>query len=334
MKKLPLFLSIVLLVCACSNNDDSATNIALSFNDQTFLVDENQFQDAVIATLQTEANPNDVVTFTLVSQTPFDAINLNSDSGEITVANADLFDYEILQTITAQITATNGDDTITAEITISINNLEIPNNDLMAKYLFNGNANDTSSNQNHGVISGSVNVISDRNNIGNAAYEFNPAGSSGDGKITLPSFGTNEANFTISCWVYDDFNSQTHKDFLYKGDLNNANYRFRINGSNDREFIAFYSNATNTGYNFINSQQSIFNNQWKHVVLKVENNLTWSVYVDGVLANTNTFSNATNWTAAEILVGLDYRGKIDDLYFYNRALSDTEIYTLFKEDNN
>lgn len=64
------------------------------------------------------------LTYTLSSQTPEGAMTLNTSTGQLFVANAAAFDFEVNPSITGAVTVANGEEIATANITITITNVE------------------------------------------------------------------------------------------------------------------------------------------------------------------------------------------------------------------
>ncbi|GCC52195.1 hypothetical protein SanaruYs_24310 [Chryseotalea sanaruensis] len=64
------------------------------------------------------------LTYSLSSQTPEGAITLNTSTGQLFVANAAAFDFEVNPSIIGAVTVANGEEIATANITITITNVE------------------------------------------------------------------------------------------------------------------------------------------------------------------------------------------------------------------
>lgn len=94
----------------------------LSLQDFTVTIDENPTDGQVLGTLQTNGANN--LNFTITGQTPAGAVALNTTSGELSVLDPTLFDYEINPTITATIELTDGLETATATATITLNDVD------------------------------------------------------------------------------------------------------------------------------------------------------------------------------------------------------------------
>jgi hypothetical protein len=89
------------------------------------------------------------------------------------------------------------------------------NTGLVAYYPFNGNANDVSGNNNHGILNGGVTLSQDKLGNENSAYYFDGV----SGYISVPNKKTlNPANqVTISLWVRLDNNINGWMPLIDKG---------------------------------------------------------------------------------------------------------------------
>ena len=89
--------------------------------------------------------------------------------------------------------------------TNSVNVQLFPRTGLIAEYLFNGNARDSSGNNFHGSVQDSnifTKLTPDRNGAANKAFEFLSTGyiDNNYGEITLPAL-TNQLTYTYSAWI-------------------------------------------------------------------------------------------------------------------------------------
>ncbi|WP_108424808.1 DUF1566 domain-containing protein [Flagellimonas amoyensis] len=110
-------LTILLIGFGCSNDDDAGSPISLE--DLAVSMDENPSNGQTVGMVETVGGT--AMNFSIVSQSPAGAMDIDSSSGELTVANASLFDYETNATITATIDAENAENTAT--ITVTLNNV-------------------------------------------------------------------------------------------------------------------------------------------------------------------------------------------------------------------
>ncbi len=110
-----LLLALIIATFSCSK-DDNPINIMLQ--DLEVTVDENPITGQVIGTVLSDSNST--LTFSIASQTPNGAIEINETSGELTVADATLFDFETNPTIAVIVDANEASNSST--VTITINN--------------------------------------------------------------------------------------------------------------------------------------------------------------------------------------------------------------------
>lgn len=204
-------------------------------------------------------------------------------------------------------------------------------NGLIAWYTFNGNANDESGFNNNGRINGSI-LTTDRFNKENSAYKFDGI----DDYIRIPNaneicFGKN--NWSISLW----FNSATLKQSSSLISKNSSNCW--SNGGkqvmwNDSTFISLDCyGATGSPINM-----KLDTNTWYHYVVTYDQILNlWKAYINGLIVSYVNFDMTNDTQDAIIKIGSGYKeceytyfnGKIDDIYIYNRTLSDEDIDTLY-----
>ncbi|MBY0424077.1 MAG: T9SS type A sorting domain-containing protein, partial [Cytophagales bacterium] len=104
----------------------------------------------------------------------------------------------------------------------------------------------------------------------------------------------------------------------------------------------FHNNGNGTLY--LSSTTSDIKNKWVNITGTVDvTNKSVSLYIDGALLSTNTFnaislvSNMTNglsigWHEGDAGIRYPFNGKIDDVRFYNRALTSGEIGSIFNEN--
>ena len=114
-----LALVLTLTIIGCSNDDQDNNNITAQ--DLIVSIDENPTNNQSIGSIQVSGNGT--LSYSIISQVPSGALNINSITGELSVADAAFFDYEEYQTISAVISANNTTNTATSSVTINIVNI-------------------------------------------------------------------------------------------------------------------------------------------------------------------------------------------------------------------
>ncbi len=210
-------------------------------------------------------------------------------------------------------------------------------NGLVAYYPFNGNANDESGNGRNGKVSG-VSTAMDRFGKPNSAYNFS---GNKPQRITTTPIDRYSQEFSASLWVTVDPGIGRESYILGSG-------------SNDSRWIGlryqlFAEANTSTGYKNIGagvsagaletpiSYQFIPNSDtWVHIVKTVGNGYL-TVYVNGSFVGRTPAGSMSAPPSGNLVIG-DFedpitgnvwKGRIDDVRFYNRALSDTEVLGLY-----
>lgn len=202
---------------------------------------------------------------------------------------------------------------------------------LIARYTFDGNANDVSGNSNNGTLVGGVTLTTDRFGAPNRAYSFNGTNS----YISVPasaSLNSPTTACTQAAWVY-----------LYGTSLVGAGFNPLIMKSLTAENGFMYRMVANPDYiaaafNDWNLSQGAAQttplNQWHHVAT-VFNGSTLRMYYDGVFIGSQPMVMTITADNRPLAIGGDvpgfleiFNGKIDDVCIYNRALSDADILQL------
>jgi hypothetical protein len=201
---------------------------------------------------------------------------------------------------------------------------------LVACYPFDGNANDASGNGNHGIVKGAT-LTEDRFGNADSAYTFNGINNYIH-LSSLDSIGFNNGTVTLWFKLATGFHTGNKNINLFSKD--NQSYEQNV-------IEAFFDD--NTGkikLDYGDFGQSIFSDsdswdyQWYHLAF------TWGsiglkMYVNGIRqADTSDIVSPVN---ADTITHIGthqatasfFKGEIDDILIYNRALSDTEIKQLY-----
>ncbi|NOS71545.1 MAG: hypothetical protein HOP33_16670 [Verrucomicrobia bacterium] len=218
----------------------------------------------------------------------------------------------------------------------------IPTNGLIAYYPFNGNADDASGNGNHGTVNGAI-LTSDRFGDPNSAYNFN--GVNSDILIPETLFGPTVGAFTISLWVTTDngpYASPGSPDWMeiFGKSCVNGEVAFQINS-----YGIYFSPSLASSRNAYFVSTPMRSNCVTHLVGVYQKGQSISLYTNGVLAAIQAVPNENlfvlNFSLQSAIGSYHYtfspyaqfRGGIDDVLIYNRALSGVEIQQLYSRDS-
>lgn len=212
----------------------------------------------------------------------------------------------------------------------------LPDN-LVAKYSFNGNLNDESKNGNNGV---GVNVAycEDRNGVTNNAILFNSASSVVKVQDSPSLDLTN--SFTITAWLRPDTNPQLVGTALickgYGG--GGESYLIDFHGNNDLRLVLRPNRALYecSYFDWLNDSRV---GKWFFVTATLDTNGYGCIYVDGVeirktmmaatVPNDNELTIGNRKSSSNADYDMPFRGAIDELRIYNRALSSSEINQMY-----
>ena len=230
-------------------------------------------------------------------------------------------------------------DTLNIEVILN-NDINLTKG-LVAHYKCNGDTNDSSGNNNDGIIHGDLTYV---DGIVNQACSFN-------GIDSYIEINQNETlnpttQLTLSVWLHIDSSLNEWSPIIHKGGeyIDNPPYF-------NREYTLWYNKAnffhlasagdSSTQKSFNTDRDSTILNTWHlyTAVLDRENH-TVRIYLDGHLLkefqdnyssfNTNGDSLLLGWTEEVSSSYSHYNGKMDDIRIYDRALSSVEINELYR----
>lgn len=235
---------------------------------------------------------------------------------------------------------------------------------IVAHYPLNGNGNDLSGNNKNGVVTNATSTV-DRNN--NSASAMNYNGTTSKIEVADTSgFNNGNGSISVAAWFKNESPSginpilTTGMQGFASGIYLCCNY-LSANGK-----IVFALASSTTGFPagvpgtiFIQSSLSTYNdNQWHHVVVVVDKTLNIAtMYIDGTKANIQKYtglgmtggtiqnnntelnitglSNTSKPSQAYVGVGVAsganqfWKGDLDEVYYFKKALTETEIQDLY-----
>jgi hypothetical protein len=210
---------------------------------------------------------------------------------------------------------------------------------LVAHYAFNGNAEDISGKGRHATVSGAK-PTSDRKGQSEGAYLFDGS----DDLIYLnTATGLTNNNLTYAAWIKPtaDPTTGSYTCLISVGEYGadqcmtiNNNYHNTL-GTN----VGGYNNTASSSATSVSSKQLPVLNEWIHVTY-TRSNTDIKMYINGVeKASVTTNSYLPKYANAALLtIGTRYnmsegyfKGAMDEVRIYDRALSAAEVQELFKQ---
>lgn len=199
--------------------------------------------------------------------------------------------------------------------------------DLLAYYPFNGNAKDSSGNGYDGVPNGLVQSTTDRNGKSNGAFYFN------NGEV-LANINNSIFNkdFTVSLWVQlEEFTSQYAK-LIWGNDCFVMEF---VRDASPR-VLSFY--LYTPGYGTSAFSTAVINfTSWTNITVTNTNGFS-SLYINGTYLNKSQTARPPAGTGNTNFIKFGnatlnvhhFKGKMDDIRFYRRALTDEEVKYLYQ----
>ena len=181
---------------------------------------------------------------------------------------------------------------------------------------------DKTPNENHGTVYGAT--------VGADATSFNGT----DNYISIPDspeFDLTGA-FTISAWVKT---SQSAQEAIVCKDGDSSDYpNYCIDFLSGT--IRLFGYEGSSGKGLAVASKDISDNEWHHIVGTFDGVDNWNIYVDVTATGSATEAASLTTTNKPLLIGdramrasMEYNGSIDEVRFYNRALSTDEITALY-----
>jgi hypothetical protein len=208
----------------------------------------------------------------------------------------------------------------------------LPTDGLVGWWPFNGNANDESGNGNNGTVNGATLVV-DRFGNESKAYNFN--GTNSD--IVIP-FYTSQLlqQYSISLWFNIDVYTSNYPQILWgynnQGSLNGYSFNVQLNTA--IQLLEFYMEVQpNVTGPLLNSTPNLISTDFNYHLLINKTETSTNLYLNNILINSTDEINPTILSDS-IYVGnngsyLGYKGVVDDIAIYNRALTPEEITALY-----
>ncbi|MDE2172661.1 MAG: peptidoglycan-binding protein [Patescibacteria group bacterium] len=191
-------------------------------------------------------------------------------------------------------------------------------------------AGDSSGSGNAGTLEGSPLPTWTTGKIGGALSFDGVTDTVAIGNPAVLNFGT--GSFSYGMWVYPTANTSTWDEAWWKGGGSAANPGYDLElGSG--YWTANVSDGTNI-YQVILSSTS-FLNQWVHIFVVVDRNAgLMKAYLNGQQVSTTSISglgSVTGPSSASLSTTYRFEGLMDDVRVYNRALSDSEVASIYNE---
>ncbi len=208
---------------------------------------------------------------------------------------------------------------------------------LVAWYPFDGNASDMSGNGNHGTVHGAT-FGQDRHGMSGlhtGALTFNAANHQYAEIPNAPQFSFDQGNFTTAMWLRGDSQPRVSTPFI-KASNPNLPYEgitLFLDHGKVRGRTTHYAEL-------VSIRSDLDSLQWHHVLMS-RKGTALTIYVDGIFDSTRVdpLTNLTN--SAPIVLGANhvnrqsqnFNGAIDEVRIYNRALSASEVQSLYQMES-
>jgi hypothetical protein len=212
-----------------------------------------------------------------------------------------------------------------------------PRDGLWGYWPLNGDGKDASGNGHHGVVKNAKPI----EGIAGRAYAFD-----GRASIELGEPDFRQEEFTIAGWIRTDRTAR-HEDWrtwIDKLDRSGSSFELylgdgRDEGGGDGISFAVWNNRRETVVNMVTPTINLRDGKWHHCAATYKNG-TQKLFVDGKKAGEDAYSGTLFANATPIAIGghnfgsyhHPWIGDVDEVFIYERALSDAEVKALYRRN--
>ena len=236
---------------------------------------------------------------------------------------------------------------------------QIPTNGLKGQWKLDGNVTDASGNNNNGTLQGGAVYCEDRFGKANSAVKF--GGFHNSSAIHIPNSPSLHLNseLTIAYWMklddpggMDDYGNYTStgqaRHAFFAKDGNRSGFAFGGGGAISSLYRVAFGIVNNTSCSgdasFALADYNCIKLEWSHLAIVVDD-FSITLYINGIEKHRETYKSQITFTKAnqnDLNFGrygyncgmgpyfwYPLNGKMDDIFYYNRALSQGEINILY-----
>ena len=271
-------------------------------------------------------------------------VTLSLDGSELTEGGSDFstltatLSVATTQAVSVKLSSTG--DVVSDDFRFSDDTLSIESGGLFAHYTFDGNAQDVSGNENHGVYVNAT-LTEDRFGVSNSDYLLNGSNNVIEAQIDNSNQDILKDELSISIWVRRDGDGSGTPRIISNGDNrfflfdHQGGERFSARHILEREYRWSGSNKYADG-------------EWSHIVFTSKRNTSgnndgiFRIFQDGVLVRDYVnWASSNNWTLNDKIYFGNYsrngndwfKGAVDDVRIYNKFLTNSEVEVLYSKES-
>lgn len=213
----------------------------------------------------------------------------------------------------------------------------------IACYPFDGNANDVSGNNFNGTVLGATLTTGHKGNA-NSAYYFNQSVNT---KIELPNLSNfdNSGEISISVWANTSSTSTGGNTIISTiPDASSDRFQMNINWTGDPANTSIFDYGNISSGRLVTPSAPIVYNTWEHYVfVKSTVGNFMKIYKNGVQIATKSGGASISNRAKKVVLGGSpsngdhgdqlFKGSLDDLKIFNKALTATEVLNIYNYEN-
>lgn len=232
--------------------------------------------------------------------------------------------------------------TLIALFLVAFAKAQMPSDSLMFWMPYDGNPNDTSVHQLPVLYNSNTSYVDDRFGRSNSAIYFDGNAFVQMDDSSYLDYSVDE-EFSAGLWVKVELDQPTYtQNAIFSIDSDCSDFRYSFQLIDSDKFLFANAGSAITGdhgcWNFY--ERSCSFEEWVHLAV-VGNHTMYKMYVNGALVQTvvlNSISYA--YHPSQMMIGAwrsrgststngYFRGAVDDVFAFNRALTDDEVYDIY-----
>lgn len=213
---------------------------------------------------------------------------------------------------------------------------------VIAFYPFNNGSLKDDTSFGHNIINTtSARSIEDRNGNPACAYFFNNSSTKTEFLTTAnTTFLNGLTDFSISVWYSPSDTTRigsAYENLISRGESSNCENKdseWSLGLSLCRKAVFSYNDpvwANSISFVPISCEEEVaaLTDRWHHLVATKSEN-EYKIYFNSILQNTVIGSTNCVEDRGDLFIGLGYKGRLDDLLIYNRAITENEVIGLYE----
>jgi len=208
---------------------------------------------------------------------------------------------------------------------------------LVGYWPLDGNGDDASGNENHGVVNGNVTPVTDRFGTADSAMNF-PGSTNAYIDLGQPPSLLIKGAMSVTTWVRAETMLQNGRIVAKQGPSSGRSWGLNLESNGGHARFDIGVNPTDR-FRADSEPLSFGPDEWFHLAGVFRPGESVDLYVNGEMAKSEATSLTTQWIENDLPINIGRRpqpgtpwdGDVDEVRIYNRALSDEEVMSVMNQ---